>query len=217
MKRFGVMAVAALVFQVVAATAAQARPVDRQKVASLYKQSYAAEAIRDYEGAIASMKEIAALGVDDYVLHLRLGWLSYLSGRYEQAIAEYRKAIQKAPKALEPKLGIMLPMMALRRYRDALDVGIEVLRAAPTNFLAQSRVAFCYYQMGRYRDAEKWYRKALQGFPSNVDMRVGLAWSLLKQGRKEEARRHFESALLVAPDHPTANQGYQFSISKATR
>jgi tetratricopeptide (TPR) repeat protein len=174
---------------------------------SLYRQSYAAEGKQDFAQALRLMEQIRAAGQDDYVVSLRMGWLLYLSGRYDDAIAAYRRAVQQEPGSVEPRLGLMLPLMAARRWSEARAAGVEVLDKAPGDFTAQSRIAYIHYQQGQYEKAESWYRKALAGYPSNIEMRAGLAWSLLRQNRFPEARAEFGKVLAVAPDHASAAEG----------
>lgn len=180
---------------------------DSGSVADIYRQSYAAESKGDYAKALSLMKRISALGPKDYVLHLRSGWVQYLNGEYAESVEEYRKAEKMQPAAIEPRLGVMLPLMAARRWKEAVEAGLAVLEKAPADFTAQSRIAYVCYQQGQFLKAEKWYRKALDGFPSNVEMRAGLGWSLLKQNRFREAKLEFDSVLIVAPDHASAQEG----------
>jgi len=178
-----------------------------QTVPELYRQSYALEAKGDVAGALKAMDGIAAKGVSDYTATLRRAWLLYREGRYTESSATYGRAIALQPKAVEPKLGAMLPAMALRRWKDAEALGEQVLKQSPGEYLALSRVAFIHYQQNRWDDAERYYLQALTLFPSNVEMRLGLAWTQLKQGKKAEARAGFEGVLQVAPDSTSAMEG----------
>ena len=176
-------------------------------VPDLYRRSYSLESSSDISGALAAMDEIAGLGTSDYVFHLRKGWLLYLAARYADSAAAYGRAVALEPRAVEPRLGSMLPLMALRRWREAEKAGTEVLAMTPGDFTAESRLAYIHFTQGRYGEAEGWYRKALAGFPSNVEMRAGLGWSLLKQGKGGDARVEFERILVIAPDHASAKEG----------
>ncbi len=176
-------------------------------VSEHYQKSYLAEARGDYSSALSSMAEIRALGHVDYVTHLRTGWLQYLSEKYDEAIKSYRAALSLESDAIEPRLGLMLSLMAARQWGEALTLGEQVLKKAPGDFTAQSRIAFIHYQQGQYEEAESWYRRALAGYPSNVEMRAGLGWSLLRQEKQEDARKEFERVLQVAPNHASAREG----------
>ena len=184
-----------------------ARAAEAPSVPELYRLSYATEARGDPAGALHFMDEAARQGEADYLLHLRRGWLLYLARRHADASAAYARAIEAEPRAVEPRLGAMLPLMAQRRWTEAERLGHDVLGIAPGDFTAQSRLASIQYTQGNYAPAEAWYRRALESYPGSVEMRVGLAWSLLKQRRLTDARAEFEKVLRVAPDHPGANDG----------
>jgi tetratricopeptide (TPR) repeat protein len=184
------------------APAAEAAPVQ-----DLYRLSYATEARGDPAGALHFMDEAARQGETGYVLHLRRGWLLHLARRHADSAVAYSRAIELEPRALEPRLGGMLPLMAQRRWKEAERLGQDALSIAPGDFTAQSRLAFIQYSQGNFAQAEAWYRGALAAYPGSVEMRVGLAWSLLKQRHLTDARAEFEKALRFAPDNPSANEG----------
>ncbi|MDP1822586.1 MAG: tetratricopeptide repeat protein [Archangium sp.] len=177
-----------------------------QTVPELYRQSYALEARGDPAGALKAMEAVVAR-TPDYVATLRRAWLLYLVGRYTDATVAYGKAIALEPKAVEPKLGAMLPAMALRRWKEAERLGTEVLSASPGEFLAVSRLAFIHFEQARWDKAEAFYRQALALFPANVEMQTGLAWTWLRQGKADEARAGFQRVLQVAPDSASAEEG----------
>jgi len=174
--------------------------------ADLYRQSYAAEARGDYQLAHDVLTRLGPAG-GTYVAQLRKGWLHYLAGRHAPAAEAYLKAIALLPGAVEPRLGAMLPLMALRRWQDAQRIGEEALALAPNDFTALSRLAWIHYNQGRYAEAEPLYRRALAAYPASADVRTGHGWTLLKLGRFKEAREAFEAVLAYAPDQPNAHLG----------
>lgn len=184
-----------------------ALPAAAQSVPELYRQSYALEGKGDAAGALKAMDALTAKGVADYTATLRRGWLLYLVGRYTESTAAYGKAMALEPKAVEPKLGAMLPAIALRRWKDAEKLGADVLALAPGDYLALSRTAFIHYQQSRWDKAEAFYKQALALYPSNVEMQLGLAWTWLKQGKTADAKARFEAVLQVAPDSTSALEG----------
>mgnify|MGYP001015530748 CR=1 FL=1 len=147
--RIRILATSFVVAGILAGVAAPATALPATAIPELYRQSYAAEARQDYDGALALMERIRAAGNDDYVSRLRSAWLFYLAGRYADAIVGYRRAIDLEPEAVEPRLGLMLPLMAARKWTEARAVGVEVLDRAPGDFTAQSRMAYIHYQMGQ--------------------------------------------------------------------
>jgi len=63
--------------------------------------SYVYEREGDYETAAKALLDLYEVHPRDYTLNLRLGWLSYLSGHYEQAKDYYRASIKARPDSLE--------------------------------------------------------------------------------------------------------------------
>ena len=97
----------------------------------LYQQSYELESAGLYPAALERVERLATIGEDDYLFHLRRGWLLYLNARYVDALDAYGVATQRAPKSVEPLLGQTLPLMALRRWGDTEQICSEILARAP--------------------------------------------------------------------------------------
>ena len=131
----------------------------------------------------------------------------YLLGRHWDSIEAYRAAIKLEPKAVEPRLGLMLPEMALLLWLDAIATGKTVVELDPLNYLANSRMAWANYSLGRYAQAERLYRTLLGAYPSDYEMRAGLGWSLLKQGKYGAAASEFDAVLTIVPDYLAAQEG----------
>ena len=175
-------------------------------VPDLYRQSYAAEARGDYTGATELLERLGP-AAGTYVAQLRRGWLLYLAGRHAPSAEAYQRAAALEPASVEARLGAMLPLMALRRWKDAERFGEEAQALAPGDFTAMSRLAFIQYSQGQWTRAEPLYRRALAAWPSSAEMRTGLGWTLLKLERHKEAREAFEAVLLYAPDQLSAREG----------
>jgi len=171
-----------------------------------WRLSYAAEARGDQAAALSALDRAGANGAA-YVVALRRGWLLYLAGRHPEAAEAYQQAAGLEPGAVEPRVGAMLPLMALRRWKDAERAGEEALALAPGDFTAASRLAWVQFNQAQWQKAEQLYRRALSGWPASAEVRSGLAWSLLKQGRNKEARAEFEKVLGFAPDLASAREG----------
>mgnify|MGYP006286921187 CR=1 FL=1 len=198
-----------LLTTLVALLVAQAPPVFAQngETASAYETSYKREADGKYRQALDALEKASASERTRYIYLLRKGWLLYNSGEYANAIDAYRKAAEAEPKAVEPLAGLMLPQMALRRWKDATQTAQKALRLDPNNYLAKSRYAWALYNLGRFSESEQRYREVLALYPSDADMRSGLGWALLKQGKSEVARKQFERVLEFAPEHASATEG----------
>ncbi|MGM0558023.1 MAG: tetratricopeptide repeat protein [Myxococcota bacterium] len=175
--------------------------------AAKYSQSYELEARGNYDKALSVLGGVSKDQRATYTYKLRKGWLLYLGGEYSKAIESYEAAVRAEPKAVEPRVGLMLPQMALRNWKDAVETGRKALDIDKDNYLAASRLAWSLYNLGRYDDAERYYRRMIDLYPSDVEMKAGLAWSLLEQGQKSKAAALFEEVLDVAPTHASSLEG----------
>lgn len=204
----GAAAVAAAVATLsLALAAAPARGAGGRSIPELFESSFALEATGQYARALEAVEAILRQRPDDYVANLRAGWLSYLLGAHDKAVRFYEKASDVEPKAIEPRLGLMLPLMAARQWARAAEVARRILEVDPRNYLARSRLAWVAYSQGRYGQAERTYAEVLRDYPGDVDMMLGLAWTYLKQGRKDDARRTFERVLRIRRNNESARAG----------
>jgi Flp pilus assembly protein TadD len=184
---------------------APARAADNLQ--ALYQASYDLESSYNYAGALGSVQALLDAGQDDYVVHLRHGWLLYLNAKYTDAVLAYQRATQRQPGAAEAYAGLALPLMALRRWKEAEVACAKVIELAPGNYTGMSRLAYVLYASGRYAEAAAQYAKVVALYPSDVEMRAGLGWSQLKLGKTDAARAAFTEVLRTAPSHVSAREG----------
>lgn len=175
-------------------------------VSNLYRASYTAEANRDYPGAIASMRSIESRG-SSYFVKARLGWLYYLTGDFASSARYYRDAAAAAPRAIEPRLGLTLPLMASKSYRELERACRDVLALDPSNGVGRARLALALYMIGNYPDSATTYRKLMEDYPAELDHQTGLGWALVKMGKTAEAKQLFRQVLAVSPDNANAKAG----------
>lgn len=180
------------------------------RTAALYRLSYQLEAKGDHAGALARMAEIRAAAGRSYFVVVRTAWLQYLKGDLAGSTTSYREAVSLEPKAVEPRLGLTLPLLALKRWRDLERACRDVLALDPNDPTARARLAHALYFVGNYPDAATVYRKLVADYPAVLDHQTGLAWTLLRMGRRAEAHRLFNAVLAVSPDNLNAKAGLAF-------
>ena len=175
--------------------------------ADSYKRSYALEASGKYADALAAITPMATKLRSSYFFQMRLGWLRYLAGKHAASVTAYKMAAALKPAAVETHLGMTLPLIATRQWKDAETAAKSALRLVPGNYLATTRLAWIQYNLGRFADAERTYRAVLKRYPSSLEMNAGLGWALLKQERKVEAASLFLAILTRSPEYATAKAG----------
>ncbi len=171
--------------------------------------SYVHEAQGDYSSALSALADVDAPAADPVVVAMRRGWLHYLNGDTDLAIADYRVAIEANPTAIEPRLGLTLPLMVSLDWQSVVDQCDVVLASNPGEASARTRRAWALFNLGRFADAESGYRALVSDYPSDVDLRAGLGWSMCRQGRVIGARVAFAHALVISPDHQSSLSGLE--------
>lgn len=174
-------------------------------------QSYDGEAAGKLKEALAALDQLPPARRDSYLGWARRGWLQYRLGEHAASIVSYRRAIALAPRAIEPRLGVLLPQLALHLWNDAEAMANEVLRVDPANYLATLRLAFVQYNRHRYLESAGLYQKLKDLYPSDTDVRSGLAWALLKAGKPQDAAREFRELIGISPRLATAHEGLKLS------
>ncbi len=176
-------------------------------VADLYRASYAAEAKGQPAVALESMQKVGAKAGKSYFVEVRSGWLAYLAGRHAESEKAYREAIAKNADSVEARLGLTLPLLAQKKWRELEKACREVLKKDAGNAVARARLAHAYYSLGNYPDAATQYRSLVKEYPGELDHQTGLGWALARMGRVAEGKKLFKQVLDVSPDNANAQAG----------
>lgn len=174
---------------------------------AVWRQSYALEAQGNARGALEALEALPAVERSGYVFALRRAWLLYQAGRYDESATAYAQTAALAPRAIEPRVGALLPLLALRRWAQAEQLAREVLRADPENYLAGRRLALALYNLGRFDAALEVYERVLARYPGDLELRAGVGWCELRRARREQAAEAFRAVLAVSPDDAGAAAG----------
>lgn len=196
---------------VIGLAAADASSAQAQTAAEQFQASYDSEATGRLLDSLAALDRVPAARKDTFVVALRRGWLLYRLGRYAEAVDAYNAAITANPKAVEARVGILLPQLALRKWVDVEANARGALRLDPGNYLANLRLAFACYNLHRYDEAAGFYRKLHELYPSDVEVISGLGWALVKAGKVAEAAPIFREGAELAPKHAAIRDGVKVS------
>ncbi|MCK4921283.1 MAG: tetratricopeptide repeat protein [Bacteroidales bacterium] len=177
-----------------------------------FQQSYLLAASGNYPEAINSLK--AVYNEDSYEINLRLGYLSYMAGRFTESIAYYSKAIDLMPYSIEARLGFAYPASAIGNYSVVLEQYEKILEISPNNSIVMHRVGLIFYGREDYMKAEKYFEKVVNMYPFDYEALTMLAWTKLKLNKTREAKALFQKALLNTPSGSTATEGLEILDSK---
>lgn len=187
--------------QLIALAATLGLPAGARAQEAQWQNSYQLETAGKYAEAIAAIESIAATSPDAELKILRRGWLYYLLGSYNESIREYRLAIDRNGRSVDARLGVVLPLLAQKRWREAEQATRNALELAPNNYTALLRLAVA--QEGQ-RD---WPAMARTGgilvaaYPSDASAYVYLARAQAWLGKRDEAVAAYAAALARVPGH----------------
>lgn len=192
-----------LAFLIALITAFNAQAQD--KVTEAFRESYSLEKSQNFNGAIDRLK--AVYQSDSYELNLRLGWLHYQASKLDLSVEYYSKAVDLKPYAVEPKLGLVLPLSVQGKWDKILDIYGQILKNDPQNSLVNYRVGLIYYNRGEFAKADPYLEKVVNLYPFDYDGLILLAWNKLSLQKSREAKILFQKVLLNNPGDESATEG----------
>lgn len=175
------------------------------RILKSFEQSYALEKTGDFRKAINLLKEVYQ--EDSYEINLRLGWLNYNAGLFDDSKVNYRKALAVLPYSEEAKFGIILPLAAHSEWDEVIRYYNQILANNPGNTVALYRLGLIYYNRKDYIQAARNLQKVVDLYPFDYDGLLLMAWTNLQLGKSREARVLFNKVLLYSPGDASALEG----------
>jgi tetratricopeptide (TPR) repeat protein len=172
---------------------------------SAFSKSYEAETSKNYTTAINELRNV--YNADNYVLNIRLGWLSYLAKQYTESINYYEKSIALKPYAIESRFGCIKPMSAIEDWERVKKQYLEILTIDPQNTVANYWLGVIIYNRKDYNTAARFFEKVVNLYPLDYDSVIMLAWSKLGGSKSSEAKVLFQQALIIRPNDSSALSG----------
>jgi tetratricopeptide (TPR) repeat protein len=174
----------------------------------VFKKTYELEYQGEYKKAAEALKNV--YNADSYEINLRLGWLDYEAGLFNESEVYYRKAIDLMPYSEEAKFGLIYPLSALGKWNEAENVYKKILEISPNNTTANYRLGLIYYGRNDFTNAYKYFEKVVNLYPFGYDGLLMFAWTNLKIGKMREAKILFNKVLLYSPDDASAKEGLSY-------
>jgi len=163
-------------------------------------KSYQSEKSGAYEDAIKDLAKVLKANTQNYVLNLRIGWLYYMRGEYDNSKMYYQNAIRISPDSVEARTGCMLPLIALERYSDADALAKQVLSDDPGNYYANIRYSYSLRFQQKFEQALKIATKMHQMYPSDSTVLKELAMAKWGMNDIDGAKAAFNEVLNISQD-----------------
>ncbi|MBI1763945.1 MAG: tetratricopeptide repeat protein [Acidobacteria bacterium] len=153
----------------------------------LYELKRWDEAIAEYQAAIKA-------GATDAGIYNNYGNALFRTGdraKREQAIVQYRVAVQKDPKFGEAHAGLANALRTAKQLTEAQQLAEQAVQLAPESAVAHSILGRVYADLKDFPRATAEGEKAVQLSPSDAFMHVNLGGIYSLQGRLDDALRSY--------------------------
>ncbi len=121
------------------------------------------------ETEISRLQALLKENPENVELHFQLGNLYFRKGDRQQAMQQYKKALQLNPKFLPALNNLALVTAANKEYYKALTVFLDILNYAPDDAETHYNIACMYSRLNRVDESMMWLRKAIDKGYANWD------------------------------------------------
>ncbi|MFQ5876140.1 MAG: tetratricopeptide repeat protein [Acidobacteriota bacterium] len=159
---------------------------------------------RDPEGERRIREKLQSLGYlrqDTANSHNNRGILHLRMGRYEEAIGEFERAIERSEDLAIARINIARARLAMKQYDAAASVLGELLESSPRSKEAENLLGTIRMEQGRLQEAKAHFERALRYEPNFTEAHNSLGLLYDRLGRTDEALRLFRRAVEVDPDY----------------
>jgi tetratricopeptide (TPR) repeat protein len=172
-----------------------------------FSKSYEKEKDGDFSASMDELKKV--YNESSYEMNLRLGWLNYNAGLFDESVIFYTNAMELKPYSEEAKFGLILPKAALGKWDDVIKLYENILEINQQNTVALYRLGLVYYGRKDYSQAQPLFKKVVDLYPFGYDGLLMLGWTSYFMGNYNEAKVLFNKVKLYNPNDKSANEGLQ--------
>jgi tetratricopeptide (TPR) repeat protein len=111
--------------------------VNQETLEQAFVRSYELEKNKDFVAAAGELNKVYDQA--SYEINLRMGWLYYNAGRFDESVTYYSRAQQLKPYSEEARFGLILPKAALGQWDEVIELYNKILEIHPNNTVAMFR------------------------------------------------------------------------------
>jgi Flp pilus assembly protein TadD len=148
----------------------------------------------------ALMRHRLARDPDEFSAHFNLAAALQSLGRRDEAIEQYRRALEIEPSHPTARNGLATVYLEEGRVTEAIRELTRVLEIDPDHVHARYNLARAWLSKGELGRAERELRRILRGAPDDLESLYSLGYVLARRARLGEATAVYERALSLAPD-----------------
>ena len=142
----------------------------------------------DLPGALEQVEEAKRRDPNAPEPDAMAGHIQYQLKHWEQAIAEYKRAIEKDSREEGVRLNSVWALIELKRHDEAAAVGAAAMHDGFATLALPRYVAEAHFRAGKSVEAIPYFEQALQGYSNDLYLLDHLrqAYVAAKQGKKAE-------------------------------
>ena len=148
----------------------------------------------------------AAVGIrpNSATAHNRLGIVLGHEGKIDEALAEFRMAVELKDDLAGPRYNLGTTLRVMGRHDEAITQFRVAIGLVPDFVDPRVGLGRTLSEQGKFDEAIVEYRTALRLKPDSLEARVGLGDALLNQEKPAEAVAEYQLAIQLQPDDPRA-------------
>jgi tetratricopeptide (TPR) repeat protein/uncharacterized membrane protein YfcA len=169
----------------------------------------------DYEAAILYYRQTQRLAERSgraiwYVeVYNSLGLALSATGHPDEAIANYRKAIELRPNYARAHYNLAVELEKQKRLDDAIAEYGRTIELDPDNVQAHYNLGNCYLNQRRLAEAAEQYSIVIRLNPRHAAAYANRGWVYVLAGQNSAAAADFRAALAIDPNLEPAQKGLQ--------
>lgn len=171
---------------------AQALATDRNCIPAHFARGRLLEGAQQYAEAEESYRKVTLLNSSHAQAHTNLGCMLHIQGRFDAAIACYRRALQLEPGQPEALRNYALIAGGIVELQEAVTGFEQYLAKNPRDASAQHQLAHLHLRLGRSEEALAGYERAIALQPEEPELHFARAQVLLLLGRYAEGWPEYE-------------------------
>lgn len=123
-------------------------------------------------------------------------------GLYDEALREYKKALEDNNEDIHALLSIGIIEKKNLRYKEAEDAFLRIITIDKKCAPAFRELGHMYYLQDKFQESERKLKLSLDIEPNDLNSHYYLGLTLEKQGKTAEALKEYDRFLRIFPDAP---------------